>query len=109
MGSPEVLVTFCTAPKPEIGAKLARGLLAARLAACVNVLPEVRSFYRWEGDIQDESEVLLVIKTTRDRFEAMRSWLEEHHPYDVPEILGMPVTSGNLPYLRWVAGETAED
>ena len=100
------LVVLCTAPSAEIATTLARGLVSEGLAACVNVVPTVRSFYRWEGELQEEEETQLIIKTHRDRFEALEVWLREHHPYDVPEIIALPIVSGSPPYLEWLRGQT---
>jgi periplasmic divalent cation tolerance protein len=97
------LLVLCTAPNVEVAATLARGLVEARLAACVNVLPEIRSFYRWEGAVQDEPESQLLIKTDRSRFEAVRDWIVQHHPYDVPEVIAFEITEGAPAYLRWLA------
>lgn len=104
--STEVLVVLVTAPTAEVAAGLARALVEARLAACGNVVPGLRSIYRWEGRVHDEPEALLVLKTTRDRFEALRDEVLRLHPYDVPEVLALPVEAGAARYLAWVAGET---
>lgn len=107
MSSDDVFVVLCTAPAdPEVVARLARGLVESRLAACVNVIAGVRSFYRWEGAVQDDAESQLLIKTTGARLEAVKAHLDEHHPYDVPEILALPVRDGGAAYLAWVRGET---
>ncbi|MBK9517030.1 MAG: divalent-cation tolerance protein CutA [Anaeromyxobacter sp.] len=104
--STEVLVVLVTAPTAEVAAGLARALVEARLAACGTVVTGLRSIYRWEGRVHDEPEALLVLKTTRDRFEALRDEVLRLHPYDVPEVLALPVEAGAARYLAWVAGET---
>jgi periplasmic divalent cation tolerance protein len=76
-----------------------------RLAACVNILPEVRSIYRWGGEPQEDQEALMVIKTTGLAYMEMESWLLEHHPYEVPEVLAIPVKAGSADYLDWVLNE----
>ncbi|MEM9194674.1 MAG: divalent-cation tolerance protein CutA, partial [Myxococcota bacterium] len=81
------VVVLCTAPNAEVGADLAKGLVERRLAACVNVISGVRSFYRWEGKVAVDDEVQLVIKTTESRAEAIEAYLQSAHPYDVPEVL----------------------
>lgn len=98
----DVQVCLCTVPSAEVGGELARGLVESRLAACVNIVPGVRSVYRWKGEIQDDGELLLIIKTTRQRFEPMRDWLVDAHPYDVPEVIALSVESGADAYLAWV-------
>jgi periplasmic divalent cation tolerance protein len=103
----DVLVILVTVPDPEKAAEIARALVEERLAACGNVLPGARSIYRWEGKIQDEREALLLLKTSRARFEALRARLVALHPYQVPEILAVPVEAGSAPYLAWIARETS--
>ena len=97
------LVVLCTAPTAEVAAELARALVEARLAACGNVLPGLRSIYRWREKLEDEAEVLLILKTTRDRFPALRDELVRRHPYQVPEVLALPVEAGSAAYLEWLA------
>ena len=105
--APGVRVVLVTAPDPEQGAALARRLVEERLAACVNVVPGVRSIYRWEGEVQEDSEVLLVIKTREDRSEALAARVKEIHPYDLPEVVVLPVVGGSEGYLDWVRQESA--
>ena len=103
------LVVLVTAPSAEVAAGLARTLVQERLAACGNVLPEVRSIYRWDGQLREDAEALLVLKTTRDRLEALRDRVLALHPYQVPEVLALPVEAGSAAYLSWLASETRED
>src|ERR1700761_676446 len=100
------IVVLCTTPSPEIGAELGRGLVSERLAACVNILPAVRSIYSWEGEIKDDPEVQLLIKTRAARFEAVRDYLVKHHPYSEPEIVALPIVSGSKTYLGWLETQT---
>jgi periplasmic divalent cation tolerance protein len=100
------LVVLSTFDSPDRAAEVARTLVSERLAACVNLVGPVRSIYRWEGTLRDDSETLAIIKTTSERFEAMRSRLVELHPYQVPEVVALPVDAGHAPYLAWVTGET---
>ncbi len=102
----DVLVVFVTAPSPDRAAELARAVVEERLAACGNVVPGVRSIYRWEGEVVDEPEALLVLKTTRDRLDALRERVLALHPYEVPEVLALPVEAGAERYLAWVHSET---
>ncbi len=103
----DALVVLVTTPTPERAAEIARALVDERLAACGNVVPGLRSIYRWEGTIEDEPEALLVLKTTRARFDALRERVLALHPYAVPEVLGLAVEAGSAPYLAWIAAETA--
>lgn len=99
-------VVLVTAPDAETGARIARALLEEQLIACANLLPQVRSLYRWEGKVEDDPEVLLVLKTGRARLEALSERVRALHPYDVPEVIHLPVTAGHAPYLKWVLEET---
>jgi len=99
------IVVFSTASSAEEAEKIARGLVDARLAACVNVVPGMRSFYRWKGTIEDAAEWLLVIKSSRGRFDALRAALEKLHSYEVPEVIALTVIDGAQNYLNWMDGE----
>ena len=98
----ERVVAFSTVGKAEDAERIARALVEWRLAACVNVVPGLVSLYRWKGDVVREGEVLLVIKTRAERLEALREALVGLHPYDVPELVALPVESGHPPYLAWL-------
>jgi len=101
-----VVVVFSTFPGPDQAADIAKVLVDERLCACVNLLPAVRSIYRWQDAIHDEAETLAVIKTTAERLDALQARLVELHPYDVPEAIALPVIGGHAPYLAWITGET---
>ncbi len=100
------LVVLVTAPSAEKAAELGRALVSERLAACANVLPGMRSIYWWEGKVQDEPEALILLKTTRARFEALRDRVLALHPYQVPEVVALRIEAGSEKYLEWIAGET---
>jgi periplasmic divalent cation tolerance protein len=95
-------VLLTTAPKAEEAARLARALVEERLAACVQLVPGVRSFYRWKGEVQDDPELLLLIKTTPDRREQVIARLQELHSYDVPEAVAITLDGGSEAYLSWL-------
>ncbi len=103
----QVRVAFVTAPDAETGARIARALVEERLAACVNLVPGVRSIYRWEGAVEDAAEVLLVVKTRADRTDALADRVKALHPYDLPEVLAVACAGGSDDYLAWVRGEVA--
>jgi len=107
MNDDRVEVVYCTCDDRAQAIALARGLVAERLAACVNVVPGLTSVYQWQGEVCEDSELLLIVKTTRETRPALQRWLEANHPYDVPEILALPVAGGAQPYLQWVLDETA--
>lgn len=102
----DVLIVYCTVPAGEpaqsVGATIARTLVEEGLAACVNLIPAVRSIYRWKGEVCDDGEALAVIKTTGARFEALCARIVELHPYECPEVIAFPVTHGHPDYLAWV-------
>jgi len=104
----EVFVILCTCPNTIEAEKLAAGLVENGMAACVNIFPEIRSIYRWQGVLHNDAEVLMIVKTTRSAYSRVEKWLSEHHPYDVPEILAIPVQAGSSGYLDWVRTECQE-
>jgi periplasmic divalent cation tolerance protein len=106
MSDPSVRVVLVTAPDAEVGASLARHLVEERLAACVNVLPGVRSVYRWEGEIHESDECLLVAKTAAATTPRLTERVVELHPYEVPEVLALAVERGLPEYLEWVDRES---
>lgn len=95
------LIAFCTCP-PDKAADIARELVARKTCACVNIVPGLRSFYVWKGEVEDEAESLLVIKTRADRFDDLERAVQELHPYEVFELIALPVDRGNEAYLRWI-------
>ena len=101
------IVVLSTCSSAEEAHKVAQGLVEARLAACVNVLTGARSFYRWKGAIAEDTEWLLVIKSSRARFDALRATLEKLHSYEVPEVVALPIVDGSKNYLLWLEGELA--
>lgn len=100
------LVVLCACPDEPTAERIAREVVSSGLAACVNRLGQVRSTYRWKGTLQDEPEVLLVIKTVKARYEALEMRLKALHPYEVPEIIAVPILAGSEGYLAWMAAET---
>jgi periplasmic divalent cation tolerance protein len=101
----DVFVVFVTAPASEEGEKVARHIVEKRLCACVNAIRGVRSLFWWEGQIQDDSEVLLVIKTSKTLLDDLIAEIKKVHPYSVPEVIALPVKKGNPAYLSWVLSE----
>jgi periplasmic divalent cation tolerance protein len=99
------IVVFSTCASAGDAEKIARHLVDLRLAACVNIVPGARSIYRWEGKVEDAAEHLLVIKSSRAAFPALAAAIEKVHPYDVPEVLAVPVVDGAENYLNWLDAE----
>ena len=97
-----VVVVLSTFPDPDKAAEVARVVVGEGLAACVNLVETVRSIYRWQGELNDDREALAIMKTTDDRVDALIARVEALHPYDVPEVLALPVVAGYAPYLQWV-------
>jgi len=104
----DALVVLVTVPDAGAAAELARALVEARLVACGNVVPGLRSIYRWEGRVHDEPEALLLLKTTRAGFEALREAVLRLHPYQVPEVIALPVEAGSAPWLAWLMAQVGE-
>jgi periplasmic divalent cation tolerance protein len=103
----EVIVVLTNLPDREAALKLARALVAQRLAACVNVLAQCSSVYRWKGELENATEVPVLIKTRAARYAEVEAAIRALHPYELPEIVAVPVERGLEDYLRWVADETA--
>ena len=101
------ILVLCTCPEDIVAGKLATALVEERLAACVNRLSRMTSTYRWEGQVQTESESLLVIKTARRLFDRLAQRIGELHPYEVPEIIALPVEAGSERYLAWIGQNVA--
>src|SRR5437867_3736965 len=96
------IVVLTTTDSAELAQKIASALVESGEAACVNIIPGIRSIYRWEGKICDEGELLLLIKSSAERFEAIRSRIRQIHTYQVPEIISFPIADGDVDYLRWL-------
>ncbi len=103
----EIRVALTTCSDAESAAELASQLVARGLAACVNIVPGVRSIYRWQGKIEDDAECLLVIKTAAERAADLQAAVAELHAYDLPEFIVLPVETGAQAYLDWVVAQTA--
>jgi periplasmic divalent cation tolerance protein len=96
------LIAFVTAANPEEALQLAENLVNEKLCACVNILPAIESVYRWEGKVNKDREVLLLIKTTDERFDALQTRILELHSYTTPEIIAVKIERGSNAYLEWL-------
>lgn len=102
----DAIVVLCTCPDDTCARALAQTLLNEKLAACVNLIPQVTSLYCWQGKMEESQEVLLVIKSRRTLFGVLQQRIQTLHPYEVPEILAMPVLNGSPAYLQWLQEQT---
>jgi periplasmic divalent cation tolerance protein len=98
------IVVLCTCDSEDQAAQIARRLVEQRLAACVSIVANARSVYRWKEKIEDSPEILLVIKSRRDLFDALRVEIEKIHSYEIPEIIAIPIVDGSESYLAWLEG-----
>lgn len=96
------LIVFVTVPNQQEAAHLAENLVSESLCACVNILPAIESIYRWEGQVTKEQEVLLIIKTTNERYEELQRRILELHSYTVPEVIAVKIERGSNAYLEWL-------
>ena len=103
------IVVLSTVPDEKTGQRIARKLVEQRLAACVTISDLRESIYWWEGNIEQEQEHLLIIKTKKSLYSKLEGEILNLHPYDVPEIIALPVAAGNVKYLEWLSAETASD
>ncbi|XP_060963381.1 protein CutA, chloroplastic-like [Cannabis sativa] len=102
------IVVYVTVPNKEEGKKLAESIVREKLAACVNIVPGIESVYEWEGKIQSDAEELLIIKSRQSLLEALTKHVEENHPYEVPEVIALPINGGSTPYLKWLKNNTRD-
>ena len=100
------LICFCTCPDADSAERIATALVAERLAACVNLLPGLRSVYRWQRKVEAAAEVLLLVKTSAEAYPALQERLRQLHPYELPEIIAVTIDSGLDRYLNWIGDET---
>ncbi len=104
----ETLLVITNCPDEDVANAIALAVVEAQLAACVNILPRVQSVYRWQGAVESASEIPLLIKCTAAAYPALEKMIAERHPYDVPEIIALPIAHGLPAYLNWVAAETLQ-
>ena len=104
----ETLLILTNCPDEASANAIALALVESKLAACVNILPRVQSIYRWQGVVESSTEIPLFIKSTVTNYPALEAAIRERHPYDVPEIIALPIQAGLPAYLNWVAAETVQ-
>ena len=99
------IIALCTCPDEPTGERIAAALVEGRLAACVNRIAGVVSTYRWQGKVCRDEEQLLIIKTTHERFDALRERILALHPYELPEVIALDVAAAHAPYLAWIEAQ----
>lgn len=102
MTESKYLIVYMTAPNADEAAAIAKTVVGERLAACCNIIPGVRSIYTWKGEVCDDAEVLCLFKTHASLFDELKERLVGLHPYDVPEVVGVPIEAGHADYLDWI-------
>ena len=100
------IVVYVTVPSRAVGEQIAQTLVESNLAACVNIIPGICSVYKWQGEINHDDELLLIAKTRVALFDQLETIVKQIHPYDVPEVIGMPIVAGSNDYLTWINVET---
>jgi len=98
----ERFVVLVTTPNRRVSEKISKGLVHGKLAACVNIVPGLRSRYRWKGKVETAREELLLIKTNRTKLSQLTQWVQKNHPYAVCEVVALPITKGSKPYMDWI-------
>jgi periplasmic divalent cation tolerance protein len=101
------LIGFCTVPNQDVGINIAQKLVENSLVACVNIIPQLISIYKWKGKIEQDHELLCVMKTQRDRIPLIIETIKGMHPYECPEIIFFPIEAGYSEYLKWILNETS--
>ncbi|XP_072939718.1 protein CutA homolog isoform X1 [Epargyreus clarus] len=101
-------VAYVTVPNADVGKTISHGLVKNKLAACVNIIPQITSIYEWKNEINEDSEALLMIKTRTSMVDKLTEFVRSNHPYEVCEVISLPIKNGNLPYLKWI-GEIVPD
>lgn len=103
----EEIVVYITAPGEEEAARIAQSLVESRLAACINIVKNIRSIYAWQGNIEDDTEILMIVKSRAGLFNLLEAKVKQLHSYDVPEIIALPIVTGSEDYLKWLNESTS--
>ncbi len=101
----DIIVVYISLPQDEVN-RISQGLMENRMAACINIVPRIESYYWWNDKIERDVEALLMIKTTKDKFDSLKDWVIENHPYELPEIIAVPLAAGHSDYINWIKKET---
>lgn len=95
-------IVLCSCPSVDVAKELAHQLIKQKLAACINIIPQITSIYEWDEEVVEDNEVQLIIKTTAHLFESLNSYIVQSHPYDVPEVIALDIEQANPQYLQWI-------
>lgn len=106
MNETNAIIVFCTCPDQQIAESISHHLVSEGLAACVNILPGIRSCYLWQGEVETDNELLLVMKTRSDCYQALQAAILNLHPYELPEVIAVPIDRGLPAYLDWISKST---
>jgi len=98
-------VVYVTVPTMDVGKKIAKSVVEKKLAACVNLIPNLTSIYEWKGTVQEDSEVMLIIKTKTEAIDSLKTEVLSIHPYEVAEFISLPIEQGSEPYMKWIEGQ----
>ena len=104
----EFIIIYCTTPNRKEGVEIAKALIENNLAACVNILDKVESIFSWDGELTEEKEAMLVIKTRKELFLKVNIMIQKLHSYNVPEVIAIPIIDADETYLKWIAHETEQ-
>ncbi|CAG9795357.1 unnamed protein product [Diatraea saccharalis] len=102
-------VAYVTVPNNDVGKTIGHGLVKNKLAACVNIIPQVTSIYEWKNEINEDNEALLMIKTRTSQVDKLTEYVRSNHPYEVCEVISLPIKNGNPPYLKWIGENVPEN
>lgn len=102
----DYIVIYCTVPNKKEGREIAKELIKRKLAACVNIIDKLDSIFSWDGEMMEEREAMMIIKTRKDLFERISHVIQKMHSYNVPEVIGLPIVGADETYLKWIAHET---
>ncbi len=105
----DMVFLYVTVPDMEVARLIGGGAVRERLAACANILPQMTAIYEWNGDVEEEDEFVVILKTAPTKAAELAGWVSDHHPYDVPCIPEVPLGRGNGPYVEWLQGQVRTD
>jgi periplasmic divalent cation tolerance protein len=103
------MIFYITTPDKKTAMKLANGIVSEKIAACANIIEKITSIYWWDGKLNTDLECMMILKTIKEHSQELIKYIQQHHPYEVPECIGINITEGSEPYLQWIADSTSEE